>query len=112
MRLLLLGAALVTLGVVAGCGQTAGAAPVLTNRVDLPPSYRFDPMVIEVGAGTTVTWTNSDHFTHSVKVREDNDHVIRPGESVSITFDIPGEYPYVCTFHKQDMTGKVIVSRP
>ena len=110
MRLLLLGMTLVTLGLVAGCGQTASAAPVQTDHVNLPPSYLFDPAVIQVSAGTTVTWTNNDHFTHSVKVEDGPDHVIRPGESVSIPFDTPGEYSYICTFHPKDMQGKVIVA--
>src|ERR1041385_4812849 len=110
MRLLLLGAALTVLGLVAGCGQPADAAPVRTDQVNLPPSYQFDPAVIQVVAGTSVTWTNNDHFTHSVKVQDGSDHVIRPGESVSISFENAGQYPYICTFHAQDMKGTVIVA--
>jgi plastocyanin len=41
---------------------------VATTRVEMPPSYRFEPAVITVRAGSTVTWHNSDHFTHSVSV--------------------------------------------
>jgi plastocyanin len=110
VRLLLLGGALVMLGLVAGCGSTATAAPVQTDQVNLPPSYRFDPAVIQVVAGTSVTWTNNDHFTHSVKVQDASDHVIKPGESVSILFDTPGSYSYLCTFHTKDMKGTVIVA--
>jgi plastocyanin len=98
------------LGLVAGCGQTATVAPALTDQVNLPPSYQFDPAVIEVVAGTAVTWTNNDHFTHSVKVQDASDHVIKPGESVSILFDTPGDYAYICTFHSQDMKGTVFVT--
>jgi plastocyanin len=110
MRLLLFSVALVALGLVAGCGPPAGAAPVRTDQVNLPPSYQFDPALIQVVAGTSVTWTNNDHFTHSVKVQDGPDHVIRPGENVSISFDKAGEYPYICTFHAQDMKGTVIVA--
>jgi len=110
VRILLVGAALVAVGLVAGCGQPASAtAPVRTDLVNLPPSYQFDPAVVQVVAGTSVTWTNSDHFTHSVKVQDGPDHVIRPGENVSISFDKTGEYGYICTFHAQDMKGMVIV---
>src|SRR5436853_6664715 len=87
MRVLLFSAAVVALGLLAGCGQPAGAAPAQTDQVNLPPSYQFDPAVIQVVAGTSVTWTNNDHFTHSVKVQDGSDHVIRPGENVSISFD-------------------------
>ena len=110
MRLFVLGGALVMLGLVAGCGQTATAAPVQTDQVNLPPSYRFNPAVIQVVAGASVTWTNNDHFTHSVKVQDAPDHVIRPGESVSIVFDTLGSYSYICTFHTKDMKGTVIVA--
>jgi plastocyanin len=110
VRLLLLCAALGALVLLAGCGQPARAAPVRTDQVNLPPSYAFDPTVIQVPAGTLVTWTNNDHFTHSVKVQDGPDHVIRPGENVSLLFDTAGEYPYICTFHAQDMKGTVIVA--
>lgn len=112
MRWLFGVAALLVLALLAGCGSNAAsaAAPVKTNQVDLPPSYRFDPPVIEVPAGTTVTWTNHDNFTHSVQVAGGPVHDMKPGQTVSITFDQPGEYAYLCTYHAQNMKGKVIVT--
>jgi plastocyanin len=35
--------------------------------------------------------------------------VMKPGESAQITFDQPGTYAYVCTFHTQNMRGTVTV---
>ena len=32
-----------------------------------------------------------------------------PGQSGAITFNKPGAYDYVCTYHAQDMQGTVIV---
>ena len=94
----------------AGCGgSTSASEPVETNQVDLPPSYKFEPKVIQVAAGTTVTWTNNDHFTHSVEMDGEPDHKIEPGDTVELTFDTPGEYKYVCTLHPHDMSGTVIV---
>ena len=49
----------------AACAPPAVTVPVATNRVDLPPSYKFEPALITVPDGTTVTWTNKDNFTHS-----------------------------------------------
>lgn len=60
--------------------------------------------------GAAVTWTNRDNFTHSVKFADRPDHVLRPGETVTVRFDRPGTYPYVCTFHAQNMQGRVIVT--
>jgi plastocyanin len=97
----------------AGCGGSVAASsqPVETSRVEMPPSYRFDPEVIRVPAGTTVTWHNSDNFTHSVEPQDGTNRnlVVPPGQSVQITFDQPGEYSYICAFHPQNMKGKVIV---
>jgi plastocyanin len=100
--------------VLAGCATVSSAAPapVETNRVELPPSYRFDPPVIHVPVGATVTWHNSDNFTHDVHLLGAinwHSDPLHPGDSVSYTFDKPGEYPYLCDFHSQDMKGKVIV---
>jgi len=93
----------------AGCGSSASTEPVATTEVRMAKSYRFDPKTIEVKAGDTVTWTNDDNFTHTVQVDGQEDHKVERGESVSISFDTPGTYHYVCTLHKRDMDGEVIV---
>jgi plastocyanin len=95
--------------VAAGCGSEESSEPVATNEVTMVKSYRFDPNVIRVAAGATVTWTNEDNFTHTVQVDGQEDNEVERGESVSITFDTPGTYHYVCTLHEQDMEGEVIV---
>jgi plastocyanin len=96
----------------AACGSWEAAEPVATDHVDLPPSYRFEPEAITVPDGTTVTWTNSDNFTHNVRLIDDGGEVLAlpPGESVSFTFTGPGEHRYDCSFHPNDMSGVVIVS--
>jgi plastocyanin len=102
--------AVLALLVAAGCGGARDSAePVATTEVAMAKSYRFDPKVIEVAAGETVTWTNEDNFTHTVQVDGREDHEIEPGESVQIRFDEPGTYDYVCTLHRRDMDGAVIV---
>jgi plastocyanin len=97
------------------CASAAQAGTVRTASVNMPPSYRFDPIAIEVQAGEVVTWTNRDHFSHNVHVlgsAEWRSEVLAPGESVTYTFAAPGEYAYQCDLHPQDMTGKVIVASP
>jgi plastocyanin len=96
--------------VAAGCAASGeSSAPVATTEVEMVKSYRFDPKVIEIEAGDTVTWTNEDNFTHTVQLDGQEDHEVGKGESVSITFATPGTYGYVCTLHSQDMDGEVIV---
>ena len=99
---------------VAACSSgAADASPVATDRVDLPPSYRFAPAAISVPSGTTVTWTNSDHFTHSVQFLDGGLPTepldLRPGASTTFTFATPGTYRYQCSFHPQNMRGTVVV---
>ena len=61
-------------------------------------------------AGTIVTWTNNDNFTHTVHVQDRVEvQLMRPGESITNEFDQPGLYPYICTLHPQDMKGTVLV---
>jgi len=95
--------------VAAGCGSGESSEPVATTEVSMAKSYVFEPKVIEVEAGETVTWTNDDNFTHTVQVDGQEDHQVEQDESVSIKFDTPGTYHYVCTLHRQDMDGEVIV---
>ena len=97
-----------------GSGGTAGATPVATSVVDLPPSYRFTPEAISVTAGTTVTWTNHDNFTHSVQFLDGGLPTeplqMQPSASTTFTFATPGTYAYQCHLHPQDMRGTVTVT--
>jgi plastocyanin len=95
--------------VAAGCGARGLGKPVATNKVDLPPSYRFSPKAVEIKAGSSVTWTNHDHFTHTVKLGDGPDHRVARGSSVTINFPKAGTYHYLCTLHPHDMKGEVIV---
>jgi plastocyanin len=100
----------VVAAIAVGCGGAGSSEPVPTTEVSMAKSYRFDPKVIEVAAGSTVTWTNDDNFTHTVQVDAQEDHEVGRGDSVSITFDRAGTYHYVCTLHRQDMDGEVVVT--
>jgi len=106
--------AVVAVLALAGCSASASAnqAPVSTTSVAMPPSYRFDPVLIQVAAGATVRWHNGDNFTHSVKFDGDQGQglVAKPGESVSRTFATAGTFAYVCAFHPQNMKGTVLVT--
>jgi plastocyanin len=93
----------------AGCGGSGTTTPVATRNVEMPKSYKFEPKAIIVNAGDTVTWTNKDNFTHTVKVGGGADHKVDRGHSWSVRFDKAGTYHYVCTLHPHDMKGEVIV---
>ena len=101
--------------VMAGC---ATSQPAMTetaaqpNVVAMARSYRFDPLLLQVSAGTAVTWVNDDNFTHNVRFSGSLEWAstpLRPGESVTHPFDIPGTYDYVCDFHSQNMHARLVV---
>ena len=85
-------------------------APVETTEVGLVKSYKFDPPVILVDAGSEVTWTNEDDFPHNVHFFDASGttHDLPIGESVTVAFDETGEFYYECSIHPQTMRGKVI----
>jgi plastocyanin len=102
------------LGLLGGCAaKPAEGSPVAISAVDLPPSYLFVPTAIAVTAGTTVTWTNRDHFTHSVQFLDGGlppaPLVMEPSASARFAFDMPGLYHYQCHLHPQNMQGTVTV---
>jgi plastocyanin len=93
----------------------AGSSPVATSTVDLPPSYRFAPADITIKAGTTVTWTNHDNFSHSVQFTDGglptDPQLMKPGASTTFTFQAAGTFHYQCSLHPQQMQGTVTVTR-
>jgi plastocyanin len=107
-----------------GCSSTSSASggvpfrvsgtAVSTDRVDMPKSYKFSPAVIEVKVGTTVTWTNHDDFPHNVTLLTGSEKTSKDvgiGDSVSMPFAEAATYYYQCSFHPQQMRGKVIVTQ-
>jgi plastocyanin len=102
-------AAIALVALAAGCGG-ADSTPVATTHVSMAKSYRFSPKVIQVDRGSTVTWTDDDNFTHTVKFDGQDDHEVGRGDSISITFARAGTFHYVCTLHSRDMSGEVIVT--
>jgi plastocyanin len=101
-----------TVGEGAGPGgmPTAGEGSVSTSAVEIK-DFAFNPATVTVSAGTTVTWTNQDLAPHTATAEDGSFDTgrLNQGESGSVTFDQPGTYAYVCTFHPS-MKGTVVVT--
>ncbi|MGI0101899.1 MAG: cupredoxin domain-containing protein [Nitrosotalea sp.] len=78
----------------------------------------YNPDVVTVTPGTTVTWTNADSVSHTVTSGNPSDNqtgtvfdssLVRPAATYSFTFKDPGTYNYFCQLHPW-MTGQVIVA--
>ena len=87
--------------------DAAATRPVEATIADLT----FQPSVIEVDAGASVTWTNEDSVPHTVTGRtaDFNSGVMQNGDTFSQTFDEPGTFDYFCAIHPS-MTGTVTVT--
>src|SRR5205809_1596734 len=88
----------------------ASAATATVDAVN----FSFQPRIVAVEKGDTVTWTNKDPQAHTVSADDGSfSHVINPGETTSITFANDGAVPYYCKFHGapggQGMSGVVQV---
>lgn len=95
-------------------GSSNGNATVVKME-----NYVYDPEVLHVEPGTTVTWVNEDSVYHTVTWDDGtvDSGRIEAGGSWSHTFTEPGTFLYHCTPHAsqdedgtwQGMTGKVVV---
>ncbi|MGI8475932.1 MAG: multicopper oxidase domain-containing protein [Thermomicrobiales bacterium] len=74
---------------------------------------RFQPNILTVKVGTTVTWTNKGADWHSVAGFDGSfeSGQVSPEETFSHKFTEPGTYPFLCRHHgRQGMIGRVIVT--
>jgi plastocyanin len=86
------------------CAFAADAEVKISN-------FTFDPPVLTIKVGTTVTWTNADDIPHVVS---EKDGKFRSGaldtdESFSQSFATAGTVEYFCAIHPR-MTGKIVVT--
>jgi amicyanin len=96
----------------------AGAQAKHQVKID---GVAFEPPILQVNAGDTVTWTNNYKQPHMIstfkKVKgasvQDgmvDSPMLKTGESFSSKFDKPGTYEYFCPIHVF-MLGKVVVKK-
>lgn len=114
--------------IVAGCSpdsdesaaDASSGARETDDRGDVEVDIRmfdFQDDVVEISVGETVTWTNHDATRHTVTSGLDGEHdgtfqvtFSERGDTASVTFSEPGEYPYFCMPH-DFMSGTVIVTQ-
>ena len=73
-------------------------------------SQAFAPDDLNVAAGTTVTWKNTDAVAHTSTSDAAgwDSGVVNPGGQFSTAFQTPGTYRYHCAIHP-GMVGTVVV---
>jgi plastocyanin len=91
-----------------GCGEPVTAASGTEVSIRM---FCFEPTVLTVPEGGPVTFTNEDTFPHNVLGANATwGSFARLGADAerTYTFDQPGVYPYVCSWHP-GMVGAVVV---
>ena len=83
----------------------AAAAPA--NAAVSIIDYEYQPKLITVKAGGTVTWTNNDRVTHTVRF-DDTEIKVKSAGTYSRTYPQPGTFEYRCGIHPT-MFGSVVV---
>lgn len=100
-------AALLVAGCSADLDEGRESVAVSTSEVSVDDDV-FAPDVIEVPAGTEVTWTWVGSNNHNVTADEFTSETQSSG-TFSHVFDQPGTYSYRCTLHP-GMAGTVVVT--
>jgi plastocyanin len=91
-----------------GATDTGATAAPMEAAVEIA-DFAFGPAEITIAAGGTVTWTNTDGQEHTATSSGNFDTgAIAPDASATVTFDEPGTYTYICSFHPF-MTATVTV---
>jgi plastocyanin len=113
--------------VVAPLSTVAVATPadVVIRMLDMP--LAFQPNLITIKVGQSVEWENVGNEVHhatsdpslAIKPTEVTNPpgavpfdsgFLRPGETFTHTFDVPGEYKYTCVVHEaKGMIGTIVV---
>lgn len=74
--------------------------------------YAFYPALLNIKAGDTVTWTNKDDDSHTVRSDptggEINSTKLKWNEKYTHTFTQTGNYTYYCSLHA-GMRAKIVV---
>ena len=93
-------AALALLCLSMGPSAAADAPKAATHTVAIDGTD-FQPALLTVKVGDSVTWVNKDPFPHTATSIAGgfDSHEIAPGKSWKYTATKKGEFAYICNFH-------------
>jgi plastocyanin len=94
---------------VSTASQTDSVTPMMEAQLVIE-NFQFNPPVLTVPVGTTVTWVNHDRDEHTVtsSTRLFSSAGLDPNETYSYRFDTAGTYAYFCALHPH-MTAQIVV---
>jgi plastocyanin len=86
-------------------------SPVRASDIEVKiDNFTFNPKLITVKAGDTITWVDHDDIPLTVasQTQAFRSKALDTDDKFSFTFATPGTYPYFCALHPQ-MTGTIVV---
>ena len=107
--------------------KPAAKPAVVITMMDMPAS--FEPTRITIKPGDTVEWKNTGNQLHHVTTdpsaalkksdvatppgaKPFDSGFLKPGESFSQSFSVPGVYRYTCAVHEaKGMNGELVVQK-
>lgn len=106
---------------VAAPAQPSSTAEATPTEIAPPPTpepnvviadFTFQPAVLEVTVGEQVIFFNNDAVAHTATSEDGSFDTgnIAPGLSATVTFDKPGTFTYVCSYHPGMAAGTIVVS--
>jgi plastocyanin len=94
-----------------GTVTTTTATAMASNQVNIQ-NLSFNPQVLTVTVGMSVTWTNLDPMGHTATSTDANEPfasgTLLTGQSSSYTFNKVGKFNYICEIHP-NMMGTIVV---
>jgi plastocyanin len=117
----------VPLAALATTKSLAARPAIVVEMQDVPPS--FQPGRSTIKAGDTIEWKNIGAQLHHVTTdpsaalkkgdvsnppgaKPFDSGFLKPGESFSETFSVPGTYRYTCAVHEaKGMNGEIVVQK-
>jgi plastocyanin len=110
-RWMVLGALLALLVATLALGTGTRGAQAQDGAAVSIVDFAFQPAMLQVASGTTVTWTNTGNAPHTATSDSGafDSGQLTSGQSFSQTFDTPGMYTYHCAVHPF-MTALISVS--
>jgi plastocyanin len=96
--------------VLMGARPTADAQTAPTSHTVRIEAMQFSPASLEVKAGDTIKWINSDPFAHEVIADNKAFHsgAIQAGKSWTFKAAAKGVFPYFCGLHP-GMKASIVV---
>lgn len=98
-------------------GESSDQATAAPAAVEIAVAqFKYTPARLEIAAGGTVRWLNSDEILHTATAGAPGQlsgafdgEMPGAGTAFQFTFSEPGSYTYFCSRH-DFMTGEVVVS--